>query len=128
MDKDEERELDAVISEEKAKVVLGDAYFTLSYVQWVEELKSFVQTQRCVDCGAAYDLEEPEEEVWGWYVEGSTDNVEELEVVQFICSNCVELDDDERELNHPQSWGMLLFRREPTGTFPFDDDDDDDDD
>ena len=43
------RELAVVISEEKAKVVLGDGYATLAYPDWVEGLKSFVQTQLCAD-------------------------------------------------------------------------------
>lgn len=120
MDRDEERELDAVISEEKAKVVLGEDYFTLSYLDWVEALKSFVATQRCADCGSEFDMERPEEEMWGWFVEGSTEEVEELEVVQFFCANCMEMDENSRERDHAKTWGMLIFRRNPTGTFPFD--------
>ena len=122
MDKEAERELDAVISEEKAKIVLGDGYATLPYVEWVEELKCFVTTQRCIDCGAGFDLDEPEEEIWGWFVEGDEHEVEELEVVQFFCDNCLDLDDQERERKHPRGWGMLIFRRAPTGTFPLDED------
>lgn len=123
MDSESERELEAVLSEEKAKIVLGDGYAALPYEEWVEELKSFVTTQRCPDCGSAYDLETPEEEMWGWYVESDDAELEEVEVVQFLCERCLELDDEEREDNHPKSWGMLLFRRAPTGTFPFGDED-----
>ena len=43
MDRESERELAVVISEEKAKVVLGGGYSTLAYPDWVEELKCFVQ-------------------------------------------------------------------------------------
>lgn len=123
MDSESERELEAVLSEEKAKIVLGDGYASLPYEEWVEELKSFVTTQRCPDCGAAYDLDTPEEEMWGWYVEGDDAELEEVEVVQFFCERCIDMEDEEREENHPKSWGMLLFRRAPTGTFPFGDDD-----
>lgn len=124
MDREAERELDAVISEEKAKIVLGDEYHTLPYLEWVEGLKSFVQTQRCADCGAAFDLEQPEEEIWGWFVEGEEEEeLEEQEVVQFICESCLDMEPEDREANHPKSWGMLLFRRAPTGTFPYDDED-----
>lgn len=120
MDREDERELDAVISEEKAKAVLGDDYFSLPYLEWVEELKTFVATQRCADCSSGFDLEEPEEEMWGWFLEGSDDDLEELEVVQFFCESCLELTDEECQANHPRTWGMLLFRRPPTDTFPFD--------
>jgi hypothetical protein len=127
MDADDERELNAVISEEKAKVVLGDDYFRLPYEEWVEGLKNFVQTQRCEDCGSAYNMDEPEEEMWGWFVEvdeigniHSTGEIEELEVVEFFCEACLQMSTEEREQNHPKTWGMLIFRRNPTGTFPFD--------
>lgn len=126
MDAESERELEAVLSEEKAKIVIGDGYATLPYEEWVEELKSFVTTQRCPDCGSAYDLDNPEEEMWGWYVEGDEGedaSLEEVEVVQFVCERCTDMDEEEREDNHPKSWGMLLFRRAPTGTFPFGEDD-----
>jgi len=123
MDREAERELDAVISEEKAKIVLGDDYRTLPYLEWVEGLKSFVQTQRCADCGAGFDLEQPEEEIWGWFVEDDDEELEEQEVVQFICESCLDMEPEEREDDHPKTWGMLLFRRPPTGTFPYDDED-----
>jgi len=123
MDSESERELEAVLSEEKAKIVIGDGYATLPYEEWVEELKTFVTTQLCPDCGSSYDLDHPEEEMWGWYVEGDDPEIEEVEVVQFYCVRCTDMDEDEREEQHPKSWGMLLFRRPPTGTFPFDDDD-----
>jgi hypothetical protein len=123
MDSESERELEAVLSEEKAKIVIGDGYATLPYEEWVEELKSFAATQLCPDCGSSYDLDTPEEEMWGWYVEGEDAELEEVEVVQFYCDRCADMDEEEREENHPKSWGMLLFRRAPTGTFPFGDDD-----
>jgi len=124
MNAEAERELAVVLAEEKAKVVLGEErYRSLPYGEWVDELKSFAQTQRCPDCGGLYDLEYPEEEIWGWFVESQTDELDELEVVEFLCEGCVDEDDDRRELSHPKSFGVLIFRRSLTGTFPFDDDD-----
>lgn len=127
MNRESERELAVVISEEKAKVVLGDEYMTLPYLEWVEGLKSFVQTQRCADCGAGYDMDEPEEQIWGWFVEDnedSTTELEEMEVVEFFCERCTDETEEELEANHPQTWGTLLFRRPPTGTFPLDESED----
>lgn len=126
MNRETERELAVVISEEKAKVVLGDGYGRLAYPDWVEELKSFVQTQLCADCGSPYDLDEPEEQMWGWYVDGEDgegSEMEELEVVEFFCVACTDETEEELEANHPRTWGSLVFRRKPTGTFPLDEDD-----
>jgi hypothetical protein len=124
MDRESERELAVVISEEKAKVVLGDDYATLAYPDWVEELKTFVMTQLCVDCGAQYDLDEPEEQIWGWFIDGedNSSEMEEMEVVEFFCKACSDITEEDLERNHPQTWGTLVFRRHPTGTFPLDED------
>jgi hypothetical protein len=123
MDREAERELAVVISEEKAKIVLGDGYAGLAYPDWVEELKCFVQTQRCADCGAGYDLDQPEEQIWGWFIDGddNSSEMEEMEVVEFFCEACTDETEEQLEANHPQTWGTLVFRRHPTGTFPIDD-------
>lgn len=124
MNREDERELDVVLGEEKAKTVLGADYATAPFDQWVNSLRAFVVTQRCDDCGARYDLDDPELEMWGWSygASGEGADIEELEVAQFFCERCTDLTPDEREANHERTWGVLIFRRRPTGTFPFGDD------
>ncbi len=129
VDSESERELAIVIAEEGAKLMMGaDAYRSLPYLDWVEALKPFVQTQQCGDCGGSYDIDDFEEEIWGWFVEGEGRDIEEMEVVEFLCETVLLDIPLERELTHPRTLGTLLFRRGPTGTFPLDDEDGDEDD
>ncbi len=139
MESEFDHELNVVMGEEEAKVAIGDdAYRSAPYATWVELLKTFVAEKRCDDCGSRFDTDNPNEEIWGWFVYNSdsespsefdvqAQDIEEIEVVEFSCLACLDLPADERDTSHPRTWGSLTFRRPPTGTFPLESDDEDED-